>query len=133
MGFALPSIAQNKNTVDPQVRQQIEAVFMKFQEAYNNRDIAIIAALHTQNAIEVRSWQGLASGREAIAKRFAADFASNPGKMVNKIVELYPIGNTICEIADSDVGGWKAQTVTIYVLDGDTWKSSMTYVNNALR
>ena len=68
MGFALPSIAQNKNTVDPQVRQQIEAVSMKFQEAYNNRDIAAIAALETQNAVELRSWQGLASGREAIVQ-----------------------------------------------------------------
>jgi hypothetical protein len=50
---------QLKNTVDPQVRQQIEAVLLKFQEAYNNRDAAAIAALQTQNAIEVRSWQGL--------------------------------------------------------------------------
>jgi hypothetical protein len=36
---------------------------------------------------------------------FEADFASNPGKMVNKQVQLYAIGNTVCEIADSDVGG----------------------------
>jgi ketosteroid isomerase-like protein len=130
MGFGLPSIAQDKNTVDPQVRQQIEAVSMKFQEAYNNRDIAAIAALQTQNAVELRSWQGLASGREAIVQRFAADFGANLGKKVNTITGLYPIGNAICQIADSQVGEWKAQTVTIYVLDGGTWKNSMTYVNN---
>ena len=46
-------------------------------------------------------------GREAIGKRFEADFAMNPGKMVNQLVQLYPIGSAICEIADSDVGGWK--------------------------
>jgi type II secretory pathway pseudopilin PulG len=137
MGFALPSIAQDKNTVDLQVRQQIEAVFLKFQDAYNNRDAATIGALHTQDAIEVRSWPasdrgGLASGRQAIAKRFEADFATNPGKMVNKFVQLYPIGKAICEIADTDVGEWKGQTATIYVRDGDTWKVSIRYVDSGV-
>jgi ketosteroid isomerase-like protein len=127
---AAPTSAQEKSMVDPQVRLQIEALFTKFQEAYNNRDLATIGALHSKDAIEVRSWQGLASGGQAIDKRFAADFATNPGKMVNKVVALYPIGSAICEIADSDVGGWKAQTVTIYVREGDTWKATMTYVNN---
>jgi hypothetical protein len=50
--------------------------------------------------------------------------------MVNTILALYPIGNAICQIADSVVGAFKAQTVTIYVRDGGTWKASMTYVNN---
>jgi hypothetical protein len=52
--------------------------------------------------------------------------------MVNKIVALYPIGNAICEIADSDVGGWKAQTTKIYVRQGADWKEKITYVNNTL-
>ena len=138
-GFALPTLAQEKNAapnrvrpVDPQDRQQIEAVFMKFQEAFNKRDAAAIAAQYTQDAIEVRSWVpwagGLFSGRQVIEEMFKADFASNPGKMVNNLVELYAIGNAICEIADSEVGGWMAQTVTIYVRDGDAWKKRMTYV-----
>ena len=62
-------------------------------------------------------WVGFRS--TAIEEMFKADFASNPGKMVNKLVQLYAIGDAICEIADSDVGGWKAQTVIIYVRDGD--------------
>ena len=85
--------------------------------------------------IELRSWPkayngGLASGWEALKTRFEADFATNPGKMVKKLVAVYPIGSARCEIADSDVGGLKAQTVTIYVraLDG-TWKRCMSYVN----
>jgi ketosteroid isomerase-like protein len=101
---------------------------MKFQEAYNNRDAAGIGALLTQDAIEVRSWQGLVSGREAQEKRFEADFAGNPGKMVNKLVALYPIGSAMCEIADSDVGGNKGHSMIIYVRDGDTWKRSMAYI-----
>ena len=132
--FAFPILAQEQRVVDPQDRQQIEAVFMKFQEAFNKRDAAAIAAQSTQDAIEVRSWVpwagGLFSGRQVIEEMCKAGFASNPGKMVNKLVELYAIGDAICEIADSDVGGRKAQTVTIYVRDGDAWKKRMTYVNN---
>jgi hypothetical protein len=33
IGFAVPVLGKEQNTVDPEVRQQIEAVFMKFQEA----------------------------------------------------------------------------------------------------
>ena len=39
---------------------------------------------------------------------------------VNKIVELYMIGNAICEIANLYVRGSKVQTLAIYVRDGDT-------------
>src|SRR5260221_318578 len=59
-----------------------------------------------------------------------SDMMGMKGMMVKELVALYPIGSAVCEIADSDVGGWKAQTVTIYVREGDTWKASMTYVNN---
>jgi len=31
--------------------------------------------------------------------------------MVNQVVKLYPIGSAVCEIADSDVGGSKVQSV----------------------
>ena len=73
IGFALPTFAEEKNTVAPRVYQQIEAVFTQFQEAFNKHDAAAMAALYTQDAVEVRSWQGMASGREAIQKRFADD------------------------------------------------------------
>ena len=46
-GFVMPVFAQEQNTVDPEVRQQIEAVHMKFYEAYNKHDAAAIAALFT--------------------------------------------------------------------------------------
>ena len=125
---ALPTFAQGQKAVDPEVRKQIEAVFAQFQEAYNKHDAAAMAALHTQTAVEVRSWQGLATGREAIVKRLESDFARNPGKMVNELVEVYPIGNDICAIFDTTVGGQKGHSVTIYVREGDGWKIRMTYV-----
>ena len=56
IGFASSTFAQEQNAVDPQVRQKIEAVLVKFEEAYNNKDAAAMGALHTQDAVEVRSW-----------------------------------------------------------------------------
>jgi hypothetical protein len=45
IGFAVPAVAEEQNTVDPEVRQQIEAAVLKYQEAYNNYDAAATAAL----------------------------------------------------------------------------------------
>jgi hypothetical protein len=73
VGIAVPVLAQEKDTVAPEVRQQIEAVFVKFQDAFNNRDAAGIGSLLTEDATELRSWQGWAIGQEAMVKRFESD------------------------------------------------------------
>jgi len=62
-------------------------------------------------------------------KRFEGDFASVPGKMVNELVAVYPIGNDICAIFDTTFFGKKGRAVTIYVREGDGWKIRMTYVH----
>jgi hypothetical protein len=53
IGFAVPAFAQDKDTVDPQVRQQIEAVLKKHEEAYNKYDAGAFAAGLTQYAVEL--------------------------------------------------------------------------------
>ena len=45
LGFAVPLVAQEQRAVDPEVRQQIEAVLVKFGDAFNKHDAAAIAAL----------------------------------------------------------------------------------------
>jgi uncharacterized protein (TIGR02246 family) len=91
----LPTFAQQTNTPDalavtPQVREEIEAVFNKLQEAYNKHDAAAVAALYTEDAVEVRSWPagqngGINSGRQAIEKMFAGEFERFPAaKTVSK-------------------------------------------------
>jgi uncharacterized protein (TIGR02246 family) len=120
IGFAVPVPAQEKNTVDPEVLQQIEAVYMKYDEAYNKNDVAAMAALFTQDALQV--WQGAseggtASGQQAIEKRYAVDFASAPSA-VRELVQVYAIGNDICAIAEYKSMVWKGHIVTIYVRVG---------------
>ena len=60
ISFALPSLAQEQNTISPTVRQQIEAVFQKFQHAYNAQVIDIrgtdkdwLGPLTNENKIEI--------------------------------------------------------------------------------
>ena len=126
---AVPTSAQEKSMVDPQVRQQIEAVEMKFQEACNNRDAAATAALYTADAVEVRTWQGAFSGQEAIRQLFANDFASSsPDKIVNKLLQVYRTGGDICAMIDTSVGPSNGHVTRIYVPYADTWKIRMTYV-----
>jgi ketosteroid isomerase-like protein len=105
VGIAVPALAQEKDTVSPEIRQQIEAVNNKYDEAYNMNDAAAIVGRYTQDAVEVWGWSGgsVASGREAIAERYKIRFASTastPGTLSHKLVEVFAIGNDICAISE---------------------------------
>jgi uncharacterized protein (TIGR02246 family) len=131
IGFAVPTFAQEQNTVDPEVRQQIEALLMKFGEAFNKHDPAAIAALYTQNAIRLESWwsEG-ALGQQAIEKSYAGMLASMPGEFVGHVAQVYAIGNDMCVITkDSEGALWKGYKTWICNRDADTWKIRMEYVN----
>jgi uncharacterized protein (TIGR02246 family) len=131
VGFAVPALAQEQNTVDPEVRQQIEAVHMKFVEAQNKGDAAAIADLFTPDAVQIwygLSQGGLASGQQAIKERYGATFAA-PSTLDSKIVQMYPVGSDICVITEYKVPTWKGHAVTIYGREADTWKIRMAYSN----
>jgi hypothetical protein len=51
VGFASPTFAQQKDTVDPKVDEQIGALAVKFDAAINKHDAAAVAALYTENGI----------------------------------------------------------------------------------
>jgi hypothetical protein len=98
ISFALPLFAQQTNTVDPEVRQQIETVFMKFGDAFNKHDPVAIAALFTPDAVQLWPWMS-----EGAVKRFAS-LLSSPGEFVGQVVEVYPIGNDMSVISKGSVG-----------------------------
>jgi len=54
ISFALPTFAQQKETVDPKIIEQLNAISKKVDEAVNNNDAAAYAALYTEDAIFVR-------------------------------------------------------------------------------
>jgi uncharacterized protein (TIGR02246 family) len=141
ISFAMPIRAQVQNALDPEVRsadpdvrQQIEAAIMKYEEAYNKYDAAAVAALYTENAIEVVAWEpaaDVAIGRQAVEKRYASLFASSTRKLSHTVVQVYTIGNDVCAMSDLSHHyiTQKGCYVAIYVRDADDWKIRLAYAN----
>jgi ketosteroid isomerase-like protein len=131
IGIATPAFAQGPNTVDPEVRQQIEALIVKFDEAYNRSDAAGCTADYTQDAIEVWSWEtagGAAISQQAIGIRTAVRLALNPAKRLRKLVQVYPMGDEVCAILEFEhPSGKKGYCVAIYVRELDEWKVRIAY------
>ncbi len=68
ISFALPTLAQQKETVDPQLIQKLDDTLnKKYNEAINNHDAAALGALYTEDAIFVTD-TGPVYGRKAIEK-----------------------------------------------------------------
>src|SRR5262245_881483 len=70
ISFAVPTFAQAKETPDPKLREALVAYDKKYDEAFNNNDAAAVAALYTDDAVQVAP-EGLIYGRKAIEKHYA--------------------------------------------------------------
>jgi ketosteroid isomerase-like protein len=126
IGFALPCIAQEKNTVDPQVRQEIEAVLVKGDEVYNKGDAAAFASRYTEDANK-RTSEGPLSGREAIEHRHALYMKSFPGELSHELLQVYQLGIDVSAISKLSLGIWKGYGVFIFVREADGWKIRSEY------
>jgi uncharacterized protein (TIGR02246 family) len=74
-----------KDTVDPQIVEQLNAFTEKYTKATNNNDASAIAALYTEDAVFV-SDKGPVYGRQAIENWYADTFqAWRPRNRVTKI------------------------------------------------
>jgi uncharacterized protein (TIGR02246 family) len=132
ISFVVPALAQEQNTVDPEVRQQIEAVLAKYEDAYNKNDAAAIATLYTTDAAEVfEKGGGSVSGREAIQQWYASQFASSPIKLSLKLVQVYAIGDDVCAVSEFNrqFRSGKGYNAKILVREPDDWKIRMAYTN----
>jgi ketosteroid isomerase-like protein len=131
--FALPTFAQQKDTVDSQIDEQVTK---KLDEAFNNVDAAAFAALYTEDAVQVTP-QGPVFGREAIEKLFAGVFQQGHySNHLNKDDQGSPhmigtAGNEIWRTGEwsftlqGKSGGpiqLKGYWGAINVREGDTWK-----------
>ena len=142
ISFALPTFAQQKETIDPQLIEQIDAFDKKFAEAVNNNDAAAVAALYTENATFVTD-RGPIYGRQAIEKWYAEVFKTWHPK--NYIGATDPKSPRIIGTADNIAanGEWsmtlqgkngesiplKGYWAAIYVREGDDWKCRLDAYN----
>ena len=94
------------------------------------KDAAAAADLYTLNALKVLDWTGggTLSGRDAIEKDFAVNFASSPHDISGKLLQVYAIGDEIFAISEWTTAPWKGYSLKIYVRDADTWKIRMEYL-----
>jgi ketosteroid isomerase-like protein len=136
-------ITVQKDAVDPQLRQQLDAKIKKYDEAWNNNDAAALAAFFTEEAVYVTD-RGPICSREAIEKHFADLFQNVhfSGHIANADQDSPHITGT----AGNEMwatGGWSLtlQEKTgdpiplngywseIYVREGDAWKVRMQMWN----
>jgi ketosteroid isomerase-like protein len=74
ISFAVPTIAQQTNTPDPQLREALAALNKKFDDGFVNGDAAALTALYAEDAVIVSHDVGPIYGREAIEKHFVDIF-----------------------------------------------------------
>jgi ketosteroid isomerase-like protein len=153
ISFALPTFAQQSaatstpvpiitpetssspfGPVDPKVRQQIEALDAKYDEAFNKHDAAAIAALFTEDAIQIIPGNEIFSGREAIEKRYQALFAGSPFSNHRNKLDQMGTGFGIWSWA---IGSWTVESgahtfpgfrILVYMPEGGEWKISKELV-----
>ena len=131
ISLALPTFAQQKDRVDPKIAQQIRVLGMKYDEAFNKKDAAAVAALYTEDAVYVAQ-HGTSHGRHAIEKTYASYFQHSHS--INHIItvdRVNAVGNDIRAFGTwssdfQDANGVPRKDWGHYrwllVRQGDTWK-----------
>jgi ketosteroid isomerase-like protein len=139
IGFALPTFAQQTKTPDPKLREEILALAKKFDDAYNNGDGVALAALYTEDGVEVAN-TGPSYGPEALQKHYLDMFQKvHLSNHLNTVDQYSPrvIGTAANEIWAT--GAWSATVKgqnfgpgeqkgywsMISVREGDTWKARL--------
>ena len=149
ISFAVPAFAQQKDAANPQIRQQLDALGQKYDEAFNNGDAAALAATYTEDAVLVND-TGPVYGREAIEKYYADLFQkvhlSNWLITVDQNSPHLTAGNEMWETGELwSNGEWsltyrvngggpgpiqlKGYWSNIYLREGDAWKTRMGISN----
>jgi uncharacterized protein (TIGR02246 family) len=141
ISFALPAFAQQKDTVDPQIIEQLNALPKKFAAAFNNNDGAAVAALYTEDAVYVTP-EGPIYGREAIEKHYVDLFQKlHFSNFISKPDQYHNIGTAGNEVwvngewnntAQGQTGGpiqLKGYWANIQVREGDDWKIRLDIFN----
>ena len=135
MSFALPAFAQQKNTVDPKIEQQIRTLAAKYDEAINKQDAAPPLRRSTRKTGLGKSLSRKcpqATGRQGIEKAYARWFkgwqVTNYFTTVDRVT---PAGNEIRSFGkwsdtfkgtEGGTQGFEGHYAWFLVREGDTWK-----------
>ena len=144
IGFAVPTLAQQKDTLDPQTAQKILATGPAWDRGANNHDATAIAALFSEDAV-FGTTAGPVNGRQAIEKLFRDLYQGwHPS---NHLIKFdgnapHPLGTAGNEAWAT--GEWsetgqgptgeplpnKGYWLAIFVREGDDWKIRLSAAND---
>ena len=142
-GFAIPVFSQQKDAVDPQVVEQLNALSKKTDEAFNSGDAVALGALYTEDAVLVND-TGPVYGREAIEKHWADVFKqvqfsshldkrdqNSPHSIATAGNEAWSNGEWSTTLKGEKFGPLdaKGNWLEIYRREGDTWKKRVDMWN----
>ena len=131
LAISLPvrGFAQEKEQVDPKIRQQIEAIDAKYDEAFNKHDGTSIAALFTEDAVCLTSNEAL-SGRAAIEHWYKSLLVGSSNSdcisridQAHKAIGEFPwsIGSLTFKEGRHNHSGFRFR---VYLPEGGEWKIS---------
>jgi uncharacterized protein (TIGR02246 family) len=132
VAFVSTTFPKEKDTVDPQVAEQVRALAAKYEVAFNRSDAGGLSALYTDDAVMV-TVHGTFHGREAIAKEYAErSFGQyechnyvRKGDRANAVGnDVRATGKWTCAFHDTDgknkhIDGHYSW---IFVREGNSWK-----------
>jgi uncharacterized protein (TIGR02246 family) len=134
ISFAVPTFAQQKDTGDTKIAQQIRALAIEYANAFNRHDSAAVAAFFMEDGVRV-SGHGETHGRPAIAKSYAKyEFQDwNCTDLLKKIDRILTVDNRVIaqgiwSMTYQDNGATKPNKSDeghfswVLVREGDTWK-----------
>ena len=131
-GLTVPALAQQNDSVDPQIAQEIRELTMKYEDALNEHDAEAAAAFFTADAVWATP-QGTFYGRRAIERRlanyhFRRWHITNEVITVDRIIlvgdQVRAIGtwsNTVQE-PDGSTEDFNGHFTSDLVIEGGTWK-----------
>ena len=137
IGFALPTFAQQTNTPDPKLRDELVAFFKAFDEAMLNSDAAVVAALYSEDGCYVDPTAGPIYGKKAIEKSYADMFQKT--RFTKHMVKLEQYSPHIIGTAGNEAWmtgewsltfqvqngtpmQWQGHCLDFCVREGDAWK-----------
>ena len=132
---------QQKDTADSKTAEEIRAFTREYDERYNENDAVAIAALFTEDAVEVTD-QGPVFGRQAIEKQYAdllqkvhfsnhvlTDDQDSPHIIGTAGNEVWETGGWSCTIQGKDFGPKELQGYRSVIREGDDLKIRMLIWN----
>jgi uncharacterized protein (TIGR02246 family) len=134
LGLVLPTFAEQKNTADQKVEQQIRALAQEYDDAINRHDAVAVAALFTQDGVGQipESKVSAGHGRQGIEKAYAHWFKNwqvrNYSSTVDRVVtvgnEIHSTGRWSDTFQGIEGGATSFEGHYSWVIarEGDTWK-----------